>query len=79
MKRILLAAAVMALSTPAFANNCPNEIKAIDDALQSTSVDAAKKEQAQKLRADTDAAHKAGDHAAAMKAAAEAKELLGIK
>ncbi len=79
MKRILLAATFVAFSAPAFAHNCPNEIKAIDAALQSASVDATKKAQAQKLRADADTAHKAGNHAASMKASGEAKQLLGIK
>jgi hypothetical protein len=79
MKRIVLAAAVVAFTSPAFANNCPNEISAIDAALQSASVDADKKAQAKQLRDQADAAHKAGDHAASMKAAADAKELLGIK
>ena len=79
MKRILLAAALAAFSTPAFANNCPNEIKAIDQALQSASIDPAKKAQAETLRNDADTAHKAGNHAASMKASGEAKQLLGIK
>jgi hypothetical protein len=79
MKRILLAAVVVAFASPAFANNCPNEIKAIDAALQTASVDASKKAQAKQLRDQSDAAHKAGNHAASMKAAADAKMLLGIK
>ena len=79
MKRILLAAVVVAFASPAFANNCPNEIKAIDAALQSTSLDAGKKAQAKQLRDQADAAHKAGNHAASMKASADAKTLLGIK
>ena len=79
MKRILLAAAVVAFASPAFANNCPNDIKAIDAALQSASVDATKKAQAKQLRDTADTQHKAGNHAASMKAAADAKTLLGIK
>ena len=79
MKRILLAAVVVAFASPALAHNCPNEIKAIDAALTTASIDATKKAQVQKLRADADAAHKAGDHAASMKASADAKMLLGIK
>jgi hypothetical protein len=79
MKRLVLAAAVLALAAPAYAGNCPNEIKAIDAALQSASVDAGKKAQAKQLRDQADAAHKAGNHAASMKAAADAKQLLGIK
>src|SRR5262245_18446473 len=77
MKRILLAAAGLALASPALAKNCPNEIKAIDAALQTASAD--KKDAAQKLRDEADAAHKAGNHAASMKASGEAKQLLGIK
>lgn len=79
MKRIVLAAVVAAFASPAFAGNCPNEIKAVDAALQSASVDAAKKSQAKALRDQADAAHKAGNHAASMKAAGEAKQLLGLK
>jgi hypothetical protein len=79
MKRILIAAVAVAFASPALANNCPNDIKAIDAALQSASIDAAKKAQATKLRNDADAAHKAGNHAASMKAAGDAKKLLGIK
>ena len=80
MKRILIAAAaVVALASPAFAHNCPNEIKAIDAALQTASLDAAKKAQVTKLRDDADAAHKAGNHAASMKASGDAKAILGIK
>jgi hypothetical protein len=79
MKHILLAAVFVAFSAPAFAHNCPNEIKAVDTALQSASIDPAKKAQATKLRNDADAAHKAGNHAASMKASGEAKQLLGIK
>jgi hypothetical protein len=79
MKRILLAATLVAFATPAFANSCPSQIAAIDKALQTAKLDTAKKAQVQKLRADADAAHKAGNHAASMKASAEAKQLLGIK
>ncbi len=80
MKRMLIAAAaVVALASPAFANNCPNEIRAIDAALQSASVPAGTKAQAKQLRDQADAAHKAGNHAASMKAAGDAKKLLGIK
>jgi len=79
MKRILIAAVAVAFASPAFANNCPNEIKAIDAALQTASIDAAKKAQVTKLRNDADTAHKAGNHAASMKASGDAKALLGIK
>jgi hypothetical protein len=79
MKRILLAATLVAFATPAYANSCPSQIAAIDKALPASKLDSTKKAQVQKLRDDADKAHKAGNHAASMKASTEAKQLLGIK
>jgi hypothetical protein len=79
MKRIVLAATLVAFAMPAYAGSCPSQIAAIDKALPTAQVDAAKKAQAKQLRDQADAAHKAGNHAASMKAAADAKALLGIK
>lgn len=63
----------------AFANNCPAEMKAIDAKLATNpklaEADAAK---VKKLRADGEAAHKAGKHDDSMKALGEAKKMLGI-
>jgi hypothetical protein len=78
MKNLLLALAVAVASGAAFAHGCPNEMKAIDAKLATnpklSDADMAK---VKKLRADGEAAHKAGDHDGSMKALGEAKKLLG--
>jgi len=79
MKATLIAAALSLAVGAAFAHNCPNEMKAIDAKLATnpklSDADAAK---VKKLRADGEAAHKAGKHDDSMKALAEAKKTLGI-
>jgi len=83
MKTSLLAFAIplaLALAAgPAFAHNCPNEMKAIDAKLATnpklSEADAAKVKQ---LRADGEAAHKAGKHDESMKVLGDAKKILGI-
>jgi hypothetical protein len=79
MKRTLTLAALAAACSLAFANNCPNEMKAIDAKLATgpklADADMAK---VKKLRGDGEAAHKAGKHDESMKALGEAKKLLGI-
>ena len=83
MKTTLLAFAfpfALALATGnAFAHNCPNEMKAIDAKLATnpklSEADAAKVKQ---LRAEGEAAHKAGKHDDSLKALGDAKKILGI-
>ena len=79
MKHALIATALALASGLALAHNCPNEMKAIDAKLATNpklaDADAAKVKQ---LRADGEAAHKAGKHDDSMKALAEAKKILGI-
>ncbi len=79
MKKTLLASALALAAGTAFAHNCPNEMKAIDAKLAThpklADADAAKVKQ---LRADGEAAHKAGKHDDSMKALGEAKKILGI-
>lgn len=79
MKKTLLASALVLAAGTAFAHNCPNEMKAIDAKLATNpklaDADAAKVKQ---LRADGEAAHKAGKHDDSMKALGEAKKILGI-
>ena len=74
---ILIAGAVLAAS--AWANNCPNEWKAIDAKL-ATKPDLTKEQmdKVTKLRKDGEEAHKAGKHDASMKDLSEAKKILGI-
>jgi hypothetical protein len=79
MRHALIAAALALASGLALAHNCPNEMKAIDAKLASNpklaDADAAKVKQ---LRADGEAAHKAGKHDDSMKSLGEAKKMLGI-
>ena len=79
MKNALMAAALALAAGTAFAHNCPNEMKAIDAKLATNpklaDADAAKVKQ---LRADGEAAHKAGKHDDSMKSLGEAKKILGI-
>ena len=79
MKRILLAAAMVALSLPAFAAECPKHMADIDKALPASTVDATKKAEVQKLRADGEIKHKAGQHADSVKDLKAAKQVLGIQ
>ena len=77
MKNALLAAALALAAGTAFAHNCPNEMKAIDAKLATNpklaDADAAKVKQ---LRADGEAAHKAGKHDESVKVLNEALQLL---
>ena len=78
-KSLIAAAAFALASGAALAHNCPNEMKAIDAKLATSpkmaDADMAKVKQ---LRADGEAAHKAGKHDDSMKALGEAKKMLGI-
>ena len=73
------AAISLCLSGAALAHNCPNEMKAIDAKLATSptlaEADMAKVKQ---LRAEGEAAHKAGKHDESMQKLGEAKKLLGI-
>lgn len=79
MKSILIATTLVLAAGTALAHNCPNEMKAIDTKLATqpklSDADAAKVKQ---LRADGEAAHKAGKHDDSMKALGEAKKILAI-
>ncbi len=79
MKSALLATLLALAAGTAFAHNCPNEMKAIDAKLATSpklaDADAAKVKQ---LRADGEAAHKAGKHDDSVKMLGEAKKILGI-
>ena len=74
------AAAALALASgAALAHNCPNEMTAIDAKLATNpSVSTADMAKIKMLRADGEAAHKAGKHDDSMKALGEAKKMLGI-
>jgi hypothetical protein len=80
MKKLLSVAAVLAFASgAALAHNCPNEMKAIDAKLATNpKMAAADMDKVKKLRADGEAAHKAGKHDDSMKALGEAKKMLGV-
>lgn len=78
MKKIL-AVLLLSAASLALANNCPNEMKAIDAKLNSgsnISVENLKKVKA--LREEGERLHKEGKHEQSMKTLQEAKKLLGI-
>jgi hypothetical protein len=79
IKLLSIAAALSLAAGAALAHNCPNEMKAIDAKLATgPKLAAADQDKVKKLRADGEAAHKAGKHDDSMKALGEAKKLLGI-
>lgn len=74
-----LTALVLALAAgSALAHNCPNEMKAIDAKMPSVKLSNDHAAKVKELRAEGEAAHKAGKHDESMKALGEAKKLLGI-
>ena len=79
MKKFLTLISLAAACTLALAHNCPNEMKAIDAKLATSpklaDADMAKVKQ---LRADGEAAHKAGKHDESIKHLNEAKKILGL-
>ena len=79
MKKTVLALVVsMGFAAPAFANDCPNLMGQIEEAMKTTAVDDATKTEIMALFETGKAAHAAGDHAASMKALNEALELLKV-
>ena len=78
MTRIALTAALVLASSIAFANNCPNEWKAIDAALPKAKLDDKQMAEVKKLRAEGEKLHKDGKHSESMAALGKAKKMLGI-
>lgn len=83
MKKFLSAAALAALiaaaGSPAMAGSCPKLMKEVDAALASgVQLTAAQKAEVTKLRAEGEAQHKAGSHAASVETLNKAKAILGI-
>ena len=79
MKRTALFVALAFASSLAFANSCPKEMKAIDAALPTAKLDAAKSAEVKKLRAEGEQLHKDGKHSESMAVLGKAKGILGIK
>ena len=83
MKNLLSAAAAAALiavaSSPALAFHCPKDMKKIDAALASSpSLTTEQMTQVTKLRAEGEAQHKAGSHAASVDSLNKALAILGV-
>ena len=78
MKIVLVAAAlVVATASPAFAKHCPKDIAIIDQSM-SKATDKMKMAEVMALRNKGEAFHKAGDHAASIKALHAAVKILGV-
>ena len=79
MRQSLVLIAGVVLAASAWANNCPNEWKAIDAKLATKpSLSKEQMEKVTSLRKSGEEHHKAGKHAESMKDLNEAKKLLGI-
>jgi hypothetical protein len=79
MKKLLVATLLAGAAGLAFAHNCPNEMKAIDARIAAKpQLSQADMDKVKKLRADGEAAHKAGKHDDSMKLLGEAKKMLGM-
>ena len=79
MKKSLLAVCLGLATSASFAHGCPGEMKAVDAKLATApKMSEADMAKVKKLRADGEAAHKAGQHTESMKLLAEAKKMLGM-
>ncbi len=77
VRRLVLAFAAALFSTSLWAMHCPADMAKIDAQLQSAPPsDATVLAQVQKLRAEGEALHKAGNHAESVKVLGEALQLL---
>lgn len=78
MKTAILGLALVFAAGAALAHGCPNEMKAVDAKLaMSPKLGDADMAKVKKLRADGEAAHKAGKHDESMKLLGDAKKMLG--
>ena len=78
MKRLALSMILGFAASTAFANNCPNEWKAIDAALPKAKLDDKQMAEVKKLRAEGEKLHKDGKHSESMAALGKAKKILKI-
>lgn len=78
MKHLIIAATLALFAGPAFAFQCPADMSAIDEALETADLSAEDLAKVQELRATGEAEHAAGNHQASVDALAEAKEILGL-
>jgi hypothetical protein len=77
--RATLFSTLMLASITAFAFHCPADMKKIDEALaKNPKLSQAQMTEVKKLRADGEAAHKAGKHQDSVDTLAKAMKILGI-
>jgi hypothetical protein len=77
--KVGIAIALATMSLTAYAGSCPMDMKAVDAALASnSSLTAQQSAEVKKLRAEGEAAHKAGNHAESVQKLGQAKKILGI-
>ena len=78
--RFLVAAASVLFTTAVFANNCPNDMKKIDEAMaKNPKMTDAQMAEVKKYRAEAETMHKAGKHTEAAAANTKAMAMLNIK
>ena len=81
MRRLaILTATTLILSTPALANQCPQEMAALDEHLSQhgSMLNAEQTAKVRQLRAQAEADHKAGRHAESMQALRQARQIMGM-
>jgi hypothetical protein len=79
IRSVLTAVALAFTASAAFANHCPADMKAIDEAMsKKPSLAASDMDEATRLRAEGEAFHKAGKHKESMESLARARKILGI-
>ena len=81
MKKIAVLAALLAMAwaSPAFATECPTDMKEIDAALaKAPKLSASDLDKIKKFRAEGEQLHKAGKHRESMDVLEKAKVMLGI-
>ena len=80
MKAKALLVALALAATPALADNCTNEMQAIDDALPKVKQrTAAEMNEIKRLRMEGEKLHNEGKHTESMAALGKAKQMIGIK
>ncbi len=78
--RLLVATALLFVSTGAFAFHCPADMKKIDNALAANpKLSAAQLAEIKQLRADGETLHKQGKHQESIDTLAKAMKILNVK
>ena len=74
----ILAAAMILAATPALAHMCPAVMAEIDAALPSATLTDEQRAEVERLRAEGEELHAAGNHDASIEALEEAKAIMGL-